>query len=454
MAEVLVELFAHADYSTGGATTRMYKEVLLSILQVNVRPAVTFRKSDNSQRRENAGGISMNQKTEFPVEQTPGTSQLSEPIARHPQNTLRQAARQQQSSVTLSEQQRSSLRSVEAQAASLHTKEHHEPVAAATLNEEHFAAEAVQTNHRGVATEAMVEPPPSIWQNVVWKLMPATTVGRALNSARGRLDEAGCSTASLDAQVILAHVLGVDRSWLFAHHEYKLNPEQADAFTKLIVRRTNHEPVAYLIGRKEFYGLEFLVDRRVLIPRPETELLVDAVLDHATEQGPVVVADVGTGSGAISLAIANHCEDARIYAIDLSLDALEVAKRNVERLDSRGQVTLAQGDLLTPLPEKVHVVVANLPYISNDLYSELDADVREFEPQVALEAGPEGLDAIHRLLQQVHYYLLPDGIVFLEIGHDQGPAVRSLAQACFPHAQHIAVRRDYHGHDRLVTIIP
>ncbi|MEZ4619009.1 MAG: hypothetical protein R2867_26325 [Caldilineaceae bacterium] len=134
----------------------------------------------------------------------------------------------------------------------------------------------------GVAVDAAVPLPKSVrhvatpavktatsWQVVVWKLMPDATVGWALNSARERLDEAGCSTARLDAQVILAHVLDVNRSWLFAHHDYRLNPEQAEAFTNLIVRRMAHEPVAYLVGRREFYGLEFLVDQRVLIPLPK-----------------------------------------------------------------------------------------------------------------------------------------------------------------------------------------
>lgn len=297
---------------------------------------------------------------------------------------------------------------------------------------------------------------PSAWQKIIWKLMPFTTVGRALNSARERLHEAGCSSASLDAQVILAYVLGVDRSWLFAHHEYKLSPEQADAFTDLIARRMAHEPVAYLVGKREFYGLDFLVDQRVLIPRPETELLVDAVLDIVAdrEDERIIVADVGTGSGAIALSVAHNCPHARIYAIDLSDDALEVAHSNVERLDERGQVTLAHGDLLTPLPERAHVIVANLPYISSVIYPQLDADVRDFEPQLALEAGPEGLDAIHRLLHQAPHYLLPEGIIFLEIGYDQGAAVAALAHHAFPNAQLVSVRKDYHGHDRLVTIIP
>lgn len=295
----------------------------------------------------------------------------------------------------------------------------------------------------------------SLWQKIVWRLMPSTTIGRALISARERLDEAGSPTASLDAQVILAHVLGEDRSWLFAHYDYALSAEQANAYTELIARRIFHEPVAYIIGRKEFYGLDFQVDQRVLIPRPETESLVDAVLNFVAAHADTcrLVADVGTGSGAIALAVAANAPLLRVYAIDVSQDALAVAQSNVTQLDERKQVQLLHGDLLTPLPEAVDVIVANLPYISSTVYPELEADVRDYEPKVALESGPEGLDAITRLLRQATQYLRPQGALFLEISYDQGEAVMALANALLPNAYHISLRQDYHGHDRMVTII-
>jgi len=284
--------------------------------------------------------------------------------------------------------------------------------------------------------------------------MPATTVGGALNFAKQRLDSTGCPTAHLDAQVILAYVLGVERTWLFAHYDYQLTAEQANAYTSLIVRRMEHEPVAYLVGRKEFYGLDFVVDRRALIPRPETELLVDAVLDQAEayDGAPVRIADVGTGSGAIALAVATNCPNAIVYAVDVSVDALEVARQNIARLDEREQVTLLHGDLLQPLPECVDIIVANLPYISQRAYYTLDADVRDYEPQLALEAGPEGLDAIARLLRQAPKCLNFNGVIYLEIGSDQGAAVLALVKAQLPHAQAISLRQDYSGRDRLVTI--
>lgn len=292
-----------------------------------------------------------------------------------------------------------------------------------------------------------------VLQPVVWTLMPATTVGRAVNAATQRLEEAGVSTARLDAQVILAHVLGVGRSWLFAHYEYALDTEQADQYTELIARRVRREPVAYLIGRKEFYGLDLHVDRRVLIPRPETEMLVDAVLELASARGeaPLVVADVGTGSGAIALAVAANAENARLYALDVSDEALSVARTNVAHLDKRWQVTLLHGDLLAPLPECADVIVANLPYVTSADYRTLDLDVRGYEPQIALEAGVQGLDVITRLLRQVPAHLNPGGSVILEIGYDQGQAVLGLIARLLPQARDVDLHQDYQGHDRVVT---
>jgi release factor glutamine methyltransferase len=288
----------------------------------------------------------------------------------------------------------------------------------------------------------------------IWKLLPETPVGRALVAATRRLEEAGIDTAGLDAQVLLAYVLDHERTWLFAHHDYLLTPAEADAYAELVVRRAAAEPVAYLVGHREFYGLDLRVDPRVLIPRPETEMLVDAVLDYCElhDNPPLSMADVGTGSGAIALAVAANAPNLRVYAIDLSADALDVARANVARLDERGQITLLQGDLLAPLPEPVDIVAANLPYVTSDDYLELMADVRDYEPRLALEAGPEGLDVIRRLLRQVAAHVNPVGILFLEIGHNQGQAVAALAEQLLPQARHIGVRQDYHGYDRVVVI--
>lgn len=293
------------------------------------------------------------------------------------------------------------------------------------------------------------------WQkHVVWKLMPGTPVGRALVAATQRLEEAGSDTASLDAQVILAHVLGKERGWLFAHYDQALTEEEAETFAELVARRAAAEPVAYLVGHREFYGLDLNVDQRVLIPRPETELLVDAVLDHIESRAnqSVQMVDVGTGSGAVAVAVAANCPSVTIYAVDLSASALEVAKENVAKHDSRGQITLLKGDLLTPLPQRVDIIAANLPYITSGDYPNLMADVRDYEPRLALEAGPEGLDLIERLLAQAPAHLNPGGVLFLEIGANQGQAVLALVERTLPEAHHLGLRQDYHGYDRLVVI--
>lgn len=294
--------------------------------------------------------------------------------------------------------------------------------------------------------------------------MPSTTVGRALVSATQRLDDGGSSTPHLDAQVILAHVLGTDRSWLFAHHEYKLTPAEADVYTELIARRAASEPVAYIVGRREFYELDLAVDRRVLIPRPETEMLVEialneirdltvaASLDVSPGNSAVRIADIGTGSGAIALAIAANCPAARIDAVDISREALEVARSNVDRLDTRRQVTLLEGDLLRPVSEAVDIIVANLPYVTAEEYPHLMPDVRDYEPKLALVGGPQGLDAVHRLLIQAPGYLRPHGKVLLEIGCEQAAAVVQLAHELIPQATYVGVRQDYHGLDRVVLI--
>lgn len=320
-------------------------------------------------------------------------------------------------------------------------------------------AEEILSSQETIILDSDVQPvetwsPPPFWQKIVWNLSPFTTIGRAINSAGRRLKESGNSNAQLDAQVLLAYVLEVDRSWLFANHDYKLTAAETEAYTDLIARRAEHEPVAYLIGRKEFYGLEFIVDSRVLIPRPETELLVDAVLRwlDVRESPASQIADVGTGSGAIALSIANNYPDASIYALDISQDALNVAGRNVKRLDKRNQVTLLEGDLLAPLPQKVDIIAANLPYISRDIYNDLVPDVREYEPSVALQGGTEGLDPISHLLQQAPHNINPGGGIFLEIAHDQGAQCLALCEEHLPDHVTVDVRKDYSDRDRLITI--
>jgi release factor glutamine methyltransferase len=214
--------------------------------------------------------------------------------------------------------------------------------------------------------------------------------------------------------------------------------------------------VAYITGHREFYGLNFLVDRRVLIPRPETELLVDEALAWLRGRfgQRLTVADAGTGSGAIAVAIARKYPGGTVYATDASPGALAVAAENAERLGVAGRVMLLEGDLLTPLRVRVDLIVANLPYVREDqmpLWCGATQVELAFEPFDALCGGPDGLDVIRRLLQQAPQYLNPGGAVMLEIGADQGHAAEALAKEAFPQAR-VRVKKDLAGLDRLVVI--
>lgn len=292
------------------------------------------------------------------------------------------------------------------------------------------------------------------WQQVVWRLSPGTPIGRAIVSATQRLEEAGSPSAHLDAQVILAHILDQDRSWLFAHYDYVLNEEQAAQLTDLVARRVANEPVAYLVGHKEFYGLDLAVDKRVLIPRPETELLVDAVLDHIESRADraVTLVDVGTGSGAIALAVAANAPETTVYALDVCEHALGVARRNVEAHGQQDRVHLLRSDLLSELPEPVDIIAANLPYITSADMDCLAAGIREYEPHLALAGGDDGLDMVRELLRQIPDRLHPGGVIFLEIGSDQGQAALDVVHELLPQATYVGLRQDYHGLDRLVVI--
>lgn len=292
-----------------------------------------------------------------------------------------------------------------------------------------------------------------MWQEIIWKLSSDATVGQAVNAATQRLEEAQVTTARLDAQVILAHVLGVARSWLFAHYEHILSPDHAERYTELVARRMTREPVAYLVNHREFYGIDLYVDQRVLIPRPETEMLVDQVLTEATFRAPhqLVVADVGAGSGAIAIAVAMNAPNTHIYALDFSVGALAVARRNVQAHDLNEQITLVQSDLLDALPARADIIVANLPYVTNHDFKTLEPDVRRYEPTHALVAGPLGLDVIARLLPQLPDHCTPGALVVLEIGYNQGDAVSRLVIELTPHATQLEVHRDYQGHDRVVS---
>jgi release factor glutamine methyltransferase len=244
---------------------------------------------------------------------------------------------------------------------------------------------------------------------------------------------------------LLAEVLKVNRAYLLAHGEVELTDGQAAAYEALIRRRAAGEPVAYLLGRKSFYDREFIVSPAVLIPRPETELLLEWALEIPAQ----TVVDVGTGSGALAVTFAAHRPDAVVYAVDISPAALEIARVNAAR--NNVHVQFLEGDLLQPvinLGIKADLVMANLPYIASDEVPTLE--VSRYEPALALNGGADGLTLIRRLLAQTARACNPRATLLLEIGADQGQAALALARQ-FGEAE---LRQDYAGLDRMVRIKP
>ncbi|NLG49027.1 MAG: peptide chain release factor N(5)-glutamine methyltransferase [Chloroflexi bacterium] len=286
------------------------------------------------------------------------------------------------------------------------------------------------------------------------------SVRDALYQAARVLADSGSDSPRLDAEVLLAHVLGTSRTDLYVRWAEPLAEEPAQRFAALVRRRAAHEPVAYLIGHREFYDLDLYVDRRVLIPRPETEHMLEEALAWARgaagnrailARGTLRVVDVGTGSGALAVALARHLENAHVWAVDLSAEALEVAEINVRRYNLQDRVTLVQGDLLAPLAGPLDIITANLPYVPQEDLSSLAPDVAAYEPRSALDGGKGGLDVILRLLEQAPERLAYPGLLLLEIDHRQMDTVLNVARIRLPDAR-ASVVRDYAGLARVICI--
>lgn len=281
------------------------------------------------------------------------------------------------------------------------------------------------------------------------------TLRDALTWAAQQFSPLITDTPHLDAELLLAHCLGWDRARLHTYPEQSLSAAQRRSFETLTHRHAQGEPIAYIIGCQEFFGLDFLVDNRVLIPRPETELLVEEAIAWLRMREPdckhLIVADIGTGSGVIAVSLTTACPRLTVYAIDASTGALEIAAHNASRHGVADRVQFLHGDLLSPLPEPVHLIAANLPYVSAAEMAQLPPHIARFEPHQALDGGPDGLAVVERLLAQVPSCLQPEGLILLEIGAAQGNLALARAQHHFPAAQ-IYVRQDHAARDRLLVI--
>ncbi len=274
-----------------------------------------------------------------------------------------------------------------------------------------------------------------------------------LQNTHQHLEQAGIPEARLEAEVLVMNVMRMPRQSIFAEQETEVSAQQQEALDSLLVRRFRREPLAYILGMREFYGINVFLTPSVLIPRPETEGLVEHALFMSLmgmESRELTIADVGTGSGAIAINLAIHLPAARIFAVDVSDEVLDVAAYNIRSHGVEDRVTLGIGDLLDAVPEPVDLIVANLPYIPSNRIPTLQPEVQH-EPVVALDGGSDGLDLIRRLLIQAEDKLRPNGIILLEMDPEQIPIVQTLVKHHFPRGS-TSVETDLAGMDRILTI--
>ena len=276
------------------------------------------------------------------------------------------------------------------------------------------------------------------------------TVKQTLGRARVILADNSIDDASLESELLLRQALGISRVQLYLDLNLEIDPRQAESFWRLIERRINHEPTAYISGHREFYGLDFHVDPNVLIPRPESELLVEKALELAQNRTVSTIADVGTGCGAIAISLALNLPRVKIYAIDISAAALEVARFNCQKHGVEDGICLLESDMLDSLTEPVDLIIANLPYVKESELSSVGT--LNYEPALALDGGSDGLKKIRQLCSQVGNKLLPGGCLLLEIGCGQSGALISFLHRLFPLAK-IEVVPDMSGIDRAVNVI-
>ena len=284
------------------------------------------------------------------------------------------------------------------------------------------------------------------------------TVRRILDWTKDFFTRKSVFQPRLSAEELLAHVLNTTRMKLFMDYDRALSPQELSAYRDLVRRAADEEPIAYLTGRKHFFGLEFEVTRDVLIPRPDTETLVEDVLQTARIQSGLEtprVMDLCTGSGCIAAALAHNLKGATVLATDLSPAAAVVARRNVERLGLADRVTIEEGDLFEPLARVVDarpfdLIVANPPYIPTGQLAALERSVREYEPMTALDGGKDGLILHRRILQDAGKHLLPGGRIYLEIAFDQGELALEVASR-YPDFEGARLIKDFGGRDRVLT---
>ena len=278
-------------------------------------------------------------------------------------------------------------------------------------------------------------------------------VREAIQQAHQTLEAAGIPDARLEAEVLVMSVMRMTRQNIFAQQETEVGSRLEQDLALLLEQRLQRTPLAYILGYREFYGINVMVTPSVMVPRPETENMVEHTLFMALmgmETRELVIADVGTGSGAIAVNLAIHLPSAKIYAVDISEPALDVAAYNIRGHSVTDRIRLGHGDLLDPVPEPVDVIVANLPYIPTGRIPTLQPEVQQ-EPVIALDGGSDGLDLVRRLLAQATEKLKTPGIILMELDPEQFPAAEESARQHFPGAD-ISSEQDLTHRDRILVV--
>jgi release factor glutamine methyltransferase len=282
------------------------------------------------------------------------------------------------------------------------------------------------------------------------------TVAEAIYQAAQKLSRAGIANARLDAEVLLSYLLKKDRAWLITHNNDSLDNENHKIFEGAIDRRSRREPLQYIIGKQEFWGLEFTVTPDVLIPRPETELVVESAIKILrSSDGQTTIVDLCTGSGCIAISLAKELGDTRIFAVDTSNQALAVSRGNARKHGVSDRIRFLEGDLFEPLGEldlrgRVDVITANPPYIRSDDLPRLQPEVRDYEPEIALRAGPDGTEVQHRIVENAPGFLKKNGVLIMEMGMGQAEALKTMAENTGSYTA-IEILKDLAGIERVIV---